>query len=241
MRKGLLNILAMCIILALSVSCSDKARVIPRQTMSEIYAEMFIADQWVSSDYKLRRMADTTLIYGGIFDKYGYTVSDYRYSLKHYMEDPDRYARILKQSTLIIEGRIRDLKKEKERLQAIYDSKEATDRFIPERIFFLSGLANRDLLTVDSLSFYIDSTGGQFCFDVQKGYDTLFAGPRLVVLKDTVKVADMAVKEDTLSAGEGAGKKPFVPVSGIKFRTPAETGASSVIDMKKRKFDNFRK
>lgn len=241
MRKSLLNILAMCGIVALALSCSGKARVIPRQTMSEIYAEMFVADQWLTSDYKLRRMADTTLIYGGIFEKYGYTVDDYRHSMEYYMGDPDRYARILKQSTLIIEGRIRDLKKEKERLQAIHDSKAASDKFIPERIFFLSGLANRDLLTVDSLSFYIDSTGGQYCFDVQKGYDTLFTGPQLIVLKDTVKVLESVVNGDTLSVGQKISGKTLPAVQEIKFRNVVAPDARSVRDMKQMKYDSSRK
>lgn len=157
------------------------------------------------------------------------------------MGDPDRYARILKQSTLIIEGKIRDLKKEKERLQAIHDSKVASDKFIPERLFFLSGLANRDLLTVDSLSFYIDSTGGQYCFDVQKGYDTLFAGPQLIVLKDTVTVSEPAVNEDTLSSGLKINGKTLPAVQKIEYRNVVAPDTRSVRDMKQMKYDSSRK
>lgn len=196
-KKYVLHISACIITAVFFFSCSNEGKVIPRAKMAEIYAEMFITDQWLNSDYKLRRMADTSLVYVGIFEKYGYTVSDYRRSMEHYMEDPDRYARILKQSTTIIEDRIKILKKEKDYLKKLSDSKAATDAFIPKRIFYLSGLANKDLLTVDSLSFYIDSTGGDFFFDIQKGYDTLFAGPIFKCITDTLEVPD--VKADSVS------------------------------------------
>ena len=242
MKKiNILHIFAACVVLALSASCMSRGRVIPRAAMSEIYAEMFMADQWINSDYKLRRMADTTLIYGGIFEKYGYTVNDYRRSMEYYMDDPDRYARILKQTTLIIERRISDLKKEKERLQAIFDSKAATDAFVPERIFFLSGLANKDLLTVDSLSFYIDSTGGKFSFDVQKGYDTLFAGPQLVILNDTAKVCKPLASKDSLSEVPSLRTVTLGSRPELRFKEDIISGNQNENSIKKLKFDDFKK
>lgn len=242
MKKiNILHIFAACVVLALSVSCMSRGRVIPRAAMSEIYAEMFMADQWINSDYKLRRMADTTLIYGGIFEKYGYTVNDYRRSMEYYMDDPDRYTRILKQTTLIIERRISDLKKEKERLQAIFDSKAATDAFVPERIFFLSGLANKDLLTVDSLSFYIDSTGGKFSFDVQKGYDTLFAGPQVVILNDTVRVRESLAVKDSLQEVPDLKNVNSEQRPESKFREDIISGDRGKNGLKKLKFDDFKK
>lgn len=195
-KKYILHISVLCAVFVFISSCNKSGKVIPRATMAKIYAEMFVSDQWINSDYKARRMADTTLVYGGIFDKYGYTVRDYRRSMEYYMDDPDRYARILKQSAIIIEGRIKDLKEEKDRLKTLSDSKAATDAFMPKRIFFLSGMSNKDLLKVDSLVFYIDSTGGSFEFDVQKGRDTIYYGPRFEVSDgDTVSVSGLAVKD----------------------------------------------
>lgn len=48
--------------LLLLASCSEKGRVIPQDKFSEIYAEMFLADQWLTSRYSERTKADTTLL-----------------------------------------------------------------------------------------------------------------------------------------------------------------------------------
>lgn len=189
MRRAAFIVSAVMALSVMAVSCGDRAKVIPRGKLAKIYAEMFIADQWAYSDFQNRRMADTLLVYEPIFEKYGFTSDDYRKSMEYYIKDPDRYARILRVSSVIIEDRIKELKKEKEMLKALSETKAATDAFIPEKIYFLTGMADRDLLTVDSISFFIDSTGGQFMFDIQKGYDTLFAGPRIVICRDTAEIS----------------------------------------------------
>ena len=45
-------------------SCSsEEGRVIPRDKLSRIYAEMFVADQRIGQDRKARSMADTSYVY----------------------------------------------------------------------------------------------------------------------------------------------------------------------------------
>ncbi len=171
------------------VSCGRKGKVIPRGEMAEIYAEMFVLDQRIASESDIRRMADTMLVYEPVFREHGYTSDDYRRSMAYYIKDPDRYVRILKETVEILETRRKELKSEKSRIESMSQSKARSEIFRPERIYFLSSLADRDLLTVDSLTFYIDSTGaGSYDFDVQKGYDTLYSGPRLVIRADTLAV-----------------------------------------------------
>lgn len=245
MRSSFLKIASALLIVLSSVSCGKKDKVIPRGKMAEIYADMFVMDQWVVSDMNTRREADTTLVYEPVFRKYGYTSDDYRESMAYYIQDPDRYARILRKTAVILEERLEELKKEQADMAAASRDRSASAVYSPERIFFLSGLANKDLLTVDSLSFYIDSTGGgTFMFDVQKGYDTLFVGPELVIpADDTLSVAvddtvSVALNEpsDTLKAGlVGAGMpQARIPVSGISGQKglPAAAGKGIVDNIK---------
>lgn len=190
MRAAVRYIMFAAVVAVMSVSCGRRGKVIPRNEMAEIYAEMFVLDQKISRESDIRRMADTLLVYEPVFRSHGYTSDDYRRSMEHYIKDPDRYVRILKRTVEILETRRKELRAEKARLESLSQSKAVTESFRPEKICFLSGLANRDLLVSDGLVFYIDSTGGSFDFDVQKGYDTLYVGPRIEIPAETAEVSD---------------------------------------------------
>ena len=194
-------------------SCSaDEGRVIPRDKMSRIYAEMFVTDQWINAHPESRRTADTSLVYDPIFEKYGYTADDYRRSMDYYLSDPDKYARILRESSVIIEDRLRELRKEKEMLDEITRLRRGENRYSPKRIYYLTGLKNPDLSVMDSLCFFVDSTGGRFDFDPQVGYDTVFAGPVLQMADDSLHVADTSAI--STPADSSAVKVKHDPVQG---------------------------
>ncbi len=113
MRALFLKYLPVPLALLLVFSCGDRdGRVIPRNKMSEIYADMFVADQWLIQNYKASRVADTAFVYEAVFRKYGYDSDDYRKSVAYYMEDPDRFARILRKTSSILDERIADGKAE---------------------------------------------------------------------------------------------------------------------------------
>lgn len=84
-------------VLALVVwaSCKEGPRRIPRDKMVDIYSDMFLQDQAVRLKADLRKQADTVLVYGGIFQKYGYNVDDYLYSVEYYLRDPERMAKLM--------------------------------------------------------------------------------------------------------------------------------------------------
>ena len=86
-------------------ACSREAKVIPRGKMAQIYAEMLVTDQWINSTPSVKRMADTSLVYEPILEKYGYSSADYRKSVETYMDDPERYSRILRTSAEILDKR----------------------------------------------------------------------------------------------------------------------------------------
>ena len=90
-------------------ACSREAKVIPRGKMAQIYAEMLVTDQWINSTPSVKRMADTSLVYEPILEKYGYSSADYRKSVETYMDDPERYSRILRTSAEILDKRIKEL------------------------------------------------------------------------------------------------------------------------------------
>ena len=102
--------------------------------MSQIYAEMLVVDQWLLENSKYRTQADTSLVYEPIFQKYGYTTEDYRASLEYYMNDPERYSRILRETVEILGEQIDELKELKaieDRLKAIVPYK-----MDPARLYF---------------------------------------------------------------------------------------------------------
>lgn len=104
----------------MTVSCKrNEAEVIPRAKLAKIYAEMLVTDQWITSNAGIRMIADTSLVYEPILNKYGYDSDDYRKSVNHYMNDPERFSRILRTTGELIDQRITVLKEEQKRLEAI--------------------------------------------------------------------------------------------------------------------------
>lgn len=116
--------LAFGLAVLLFCSCGRGTRVIPASVLSDIYVEMFLADQWVQQNSKSRKTADTTNFYLPIFEKYGYGLDDYRHSVEHYLREPDDYARILKSASS-------KLTAEAKRLQEIEDAIANIPKFSP--------------------------------------------------------------------------------------------------------------
>ena len=94
-----------------------RARVIPKKDFAAIYAEMFIADQWIKDNPSARGKADTTLVYDRIFKKYGYTFEDYDKSVNYYLYDPSKYAKILDASADILEAKLKELRVKEEEIE----------------------------------------------------------------------------------------------------------------------------
>ena len=174
------------LILALA-SCSSRNKVIPKDTLTQIYAEMFLVDEWLTR-HPQGFAADTTLVFEPVFEKYGYTSDDYRESVSYYLEDPDRFSRILKRSVKLLESEQKKLEAEKKALAAVNAALERTMSFAPERIFNMTSLFNKQTFSIrDSIHIYVDSTGGEWMFDPQKGADTIFCGPNIII--DTLQIA----------------------------------------------------
>jgi len=151
-RRSILGILsALAAFSSVVVSCSGRGRVIPASKLSDIYAEMFLADQWLTSHYSERRVADTSLFYEPIFKKYGYTLEDYDASVHHYIEKPDDYAKILKTASLKLDDKAKYLRK----VDDYYSNRKVIDSY-KEKSFDLQTLIPEDTMMIwrrlDSLS-----------------------------------------------------------------------------------------
>ncbi|MBQ2522222.1 MAG: DUF4296 domain-containing protein [Bacteroidales bacterium] len=120
--RTLRHILLLGLVL-LPLSCS-RGRIIPARKFARLYADMLVADQWLRDHPEYRTQADTTLFYGAVFKKYGYSFKDYDASVYYYLEDPASYAKILKKSAAQLDRRRKAMEKqlaaeEEERLKRL--------------------------------------------------------------------------------------------------------------------------
>ena len=176
-------------------------RVIPRNKMARIYAEMLLTDQWINDNWAQNRSADTSFVYRPILRRYGYDEKDWRKSVSKYIKDPDRYSRILKKSAAMLEAREKELRLRLDLINAAERLEQETAGFIPERLYWLAGMRNPDNFVEDGLVFYVDSVGGsEWRFDPYRGYDTLFAGPVWKIsLRDSVSIDSLSVDVDSIA------------------------------------------
>ena len=98
------------LVLLAAVACRGP-RVIPKDTLTDIYTEMFIADQMVRDADIPRAQMDTMLLYEAVFEKYGYDTEDYLYSLRYYLKDPERFGKVFENVAKRLEGEVEALKK----------------------------------------------------------------------------------------------------------------------------------
>ena len=176
---------------AILSSCSEKdgRTVIPRRQLARIYAEMLVTDQWITSTPGMRMIADTSLVYQPILEKYGYDLDDYLKSVDVYMDDPERFSRILRNSSEIIGKQIKDAQKRLEEYNRIAELPKLKFN-LDMKEFFPYIFEEPYVHYYDSLSFEPDSTLMIYrLIPVEKG-DTLFDGVKIVVKADTVAVSD---------------------------------------------------
>jgi hypothetical protein len=202
MRTRLLHIfLTAAVIAGISVSCGkDEAEIIPRSKMARIYAEMLVLDQWIVSTPGARMMADTSLVYEPVFEKYGFTSDDYRLSMDEYMNDPERYARILRSTSEILEKRIKDL----EALQRLEQLRAALPKIKADfkaEDFFPYLYDEPYVHYYDSLSVEPDSVLWIYRLKNNVTADTIYDRIRMIIL-DSLAVSDTLALKDSLAVAE---------------------------------------
>ena len=104
------RILHIVLVLLAAAACQGP-RVIPKDTLTDIYTDMFLADQMVRDADIPRAQMDTMLLYEAVFEKYGYDTEDYLYSLRYYLKDPERFGKVFENVAKRLEGEVDALKK----------------------------------------------------------------------------------------------------------------------------------
>ncbi len=89
--------LALLVCACLLPSCRH-VKIMSERDMSDIYAEMFLADQWLNDNPGLKRTADTTRFYETIFRRFGYGFEDYDASVNYYLNHPEKYKKIVERA-----------------------------------------------------------------------------------------------------------------------------------------------
>ena len=99
------------VLVLLAAAACRGPRVIPKDTLTDIYTDMFLADQMVRDENVPRVRMDTLLLYEAVFQKYGYDTDDYLYSVRHYLKDPERFGKVFENVAKRLEGEVDALEK----------------------------------------------------------------------------------------------------------------------------------
>ena len=97
------------VLVVIAVAACQGPRVIPKDTLTDIYEDMFLADQLVRERNVPHAQMDTMLVYEAVFNKYGYNTDDYLHSVQHYLKDPERFAKVFEEVAKRLEGEVKAL------------------------------------------------------------------------------------------------------------------------------------
>lgn len=121
---------------ALLVICScGKNAIIPKRTLSKIYADMLLTESWLRTDLYMKHMADTSMVYESIFNKYGYTTEDYWRTVDRYMNDPDKFSKIFEKAASRLDEDAKYVEAEKAWTDAMDSYRKLLERR-DQRMFF---------------------------------------------------------------------------------------------------------
>ena len=136
-------------------------------------------------------------------EKYGYDGEDYRASVEYYMNDPERFSRILRESSDILDARIEELKNLKQELM----KQETINRLITDFDIsdFYPYLSSEPYVHYyDSLAVELDTLSTYRLVSIERA-DTLYDCLRMIVQTDTLK---NVVKEEDAQKDSVAVEKP---------------------------------
>ena len=193
----------MTAVFLLAVSCGRKEdKVIPRSKLAEIYAEMMLVDQWIMNNPGNRHIADTSLVYEPVLERYGYTSADYRKSVDVYMNDPERFSRILRTTAEILGEKLsalEDQKKEIEHQEALRKLRESLKIKVEIDMGEYFPYLDEEPYVhyYDSLAVEPDSLWIYRMRNIDRA-DTIYRDLRMVIL-DSLQVRDTVTVKDTIS------------------------------------------
>lgn len=97
------------VLVLVAVAACQNPRIIPKDTLTDIYEDMFLADQLVRERNLPQPQMDTLLVYEAVFNKYGYNTDDYLNSVRYYLKDPERFAKVFDEVDRRLEAKVKEL------------------------------------------------------------------------------------------------------------------------------------
>lgn len=206
------HIIIFLTLVATLIGCGRRARIIPKKDLAKIYADMYVADQWLLANSEYRSQADTSLFYEPIFENYGYTTEDYQKSVNHYMQDAKRFSDILSKSAEIIDAQLSEVQKERtrkrkeeekelERMKAEKEKALDSTRFDMQKSFIMSYFDFKELAdtsrnyVLDSLHYEIPSLRLHFPIDSVTQCFTKDTTKQLFPVDSTFVQSDRIIQE----------------------------------------------
>ena len=151
---------AVLLAVPLLCSCGGHPRIIPGTVLTDIYAEMLLADQWLADHSEARKASDTTLFYDPIFRRYGYTYEDYDATVRRYLEDPEKFAKVFKNASMKLKDERDRYRRKVEQLDDVrefnasikgYSAKDFRKDTLMLRSLYKDSLLRADAMVRDSL------------------------------------------------------------------------------------------
>ena len=127
------------VLVLVAVAACQGPRIIPRGTLTDIYEDMFLADQLVRERNLPQPQMDTLLVYEAVFNKYGYNTDDYLNSVRHYLKDPERFAKIFDEVDRRLEAKVKELDRLIEYRQRLDEKRAETHPLLDSLLAAFSG------------------------------------------------------------------------------------------------------
>ena len=105
------------IVVVASVTGCGKMGIISKGTMSDIVAEMYLADQFIEHTPDMRGQTDSLAVYPAVIERNGHTVEEYSASVRYYLQRDDEYNKILKRAMISLEEHSKVVEVELRRLE----------------------------------------------------------------------------------------------------------------------------
>lgn len=139
-------------------SCLQSSRRIPEDKLASIYADMYMADQWLNRNPSARRATDSLRFYEPIMLKYGYSFEEYDNTVRWYVDHPERYLKVFRRTVRILDAKKESLTKmveidkaNRELLKSLkgkYDSQDFWPAYI-DSLNFTINAQRRDSVRTD--------------------------------------------------------------------------------------------
>lgn len=192
--KRTLHIALVLLVALLTSSCGERGRVIPKRQMSELYAKMLLADQWIATNSNYYSEADTSVFYAQILDEMGWTRLDYVTSVNKYMDNPEDLKDIFERTKANLSSHVRVIWAEKRERMRRDSIKRAIDSMVFLRPEIMFGKELPDSVRKDTLEFYIDSNR---LYKIRHFTpDTIYSGPAYHLAWRDTTVSELKQNDD---------------------------------------------